>query len=144
MRFEIQSENMPGHWDVQLVDDKRAGAAAQQPGAVAFEQSDVLSRPSRGWLRYRVIGWQAVVACFELCAAVALSRILWSWTGGQRRRRADLVAGWATVANLTGINNGARRIDRVCLGAVIGIDSGTRGTYYFDAFESRRGTYIRP
>jgi hypothetical protein len=28
------------------------------------------------------------------------------------------------------------------LGAISGLDSGTRGTYYFDAFESRRQTYI--
>jgi hypothetical protein len=45
---------------------------------------------------------------------------------------------------ITGINNDTRRIDRVRLGAVTGIDSGTRGTYYFDAFESRRETYIGP
>ncbi|HJR79911.1 MAG TPA: hypothetical protein VJ821_07555 [Anaerolineales bacterium] len=47
-------------------------------------------------------------------------------------------------ANLTGIDNDTRRIDRVRLGAVSGIDIGTRGTYYFDAFESRRQTYIGP
>lgn len=46
--------------------------------------------------------------------------------------------------NVTGANNDTRRIDRVRLGAVSGIDSGTRGTYYFDAFESRRATYIGP
>ena len=38
-------------------------------------------------------------------------------------------------ANLTGVDNDARRIDRVQLGALAGVDSGTRGTYYFDAFE---------
>jgi hypothetical protein len=47
-------------------------------------------------------------------------------------------------ANLTGVDNDTHRIDRARLGAVIGIDSGTRGTYYFDAFESRRLTYIGP
>ncbi len=47
-------------------------------------------------------------------------------------------------ADLTGVANDTRRIDRVRLGAVTGIDSGTRGTYYFDAFESRRQTYIGP
>ena len=47
-------------------------------------------------------------------------------------------------ANLTGIDNDTRRIDRVQLGAVTGVDSGTRGTYYFDAFESRRQAYIGP
>jgi uncharacterized protein YjiK len=47
-------------------------------------------------------------------------------------------------ANLTGVNNDTRRIDRIRLGAVAGIDTGTRGTYYFDTFESRRQTYIGP
>jgi len=47
-------------------------------------------------------------------------------------------------ASLTGIDNDTRRIDGVRLGAVANIDSGTRGTYYFDAFESRRQTYIGP
>jgi hypothetical protein len=46
-------------------------------------------------------------------------------------------------ANLTA-DNDTLRIDRVRLGAVNGIDAGTRGTYYFDAFESRRQTYIGP
>jgi hypothetical protein len=46
--------------------------------------------------------------------------------------------------NLPNIDNDTRRIDQVRLGAVAGIDSGTRGTYYFDAFESRRETYIGP
>jgi hypothetical protein len=48
------------------------------------------------------------------------------------------------LANLTGIDNDTRRVDLVRLGAVAGIDSGTRGTYYFDAFESRRQTFIGP
>ena len=47
-------------------------------------------------------------------------------------------------ANLTGVDNDTRRIDRVRLGAVAGIDTRTRGTYYFDAFESRRQTPIGP
>ena len=47
-------------------------------------------------------------------------------------------------ADLTGVDNDTRRIDQVRLGAVAGIDTGTRGTYYFDAFESRRQTYIGP
>jgi hypothetical protein len=46
--------------------------------------------------------------------------------------------------NLTAIDNDTRRIDRARLGALTGIDTGTRGTYYFDAFESRRQTYIGP
>ncbi len=47
-------------------------------------------------------------------------------------------------ADLTGIDNDTRRIDRVRLGAVAGLDAGTSGTYYFDHFESRRDSYIGP
>jgi hypothetical protein len=47
-------------------------------------------------------------------------------------------------ANLTGISNDAHRIETVRLGAVAGIDSGTRGVTYFDAFQSNRQTYIGP
>jgi len=42
----------------------------------------------------------------------------------------------------TGFDNSARRIDQVRLGTVAGLDSGTSGTVYFDAFESRRFTSI--
>jgi hypothetical protein len=47
-------------------------------------------------------------------------------------------------ANLTGADNDTRRVDRVRLGAVNGVPSTTRGVYFFDAFESRRQTYIGP
>jgi hypothetical protein len=47
-------------------------------------------------------------------------------------------------ANLIGVDNDTRRIDSVRLGGITGIDTGTRGTYYFDAFESRRQTFIGP
>jgi parallel beta helix pectate lyase-like protein/K319-like protein len=46
--------------------------------------------------------------------------------------------------DLTGVDNDTWRIDRARLGAVTGVDVGTSGTYYFDAFESRRETYIGP
>lgn len=47
-------------------------------------------------------------------------------------------------SSLVDIDNDSHRIDSVRLGAVDGIDTGTRGTYYFDAFESRRVGYIGP
>jgi len=47
-------------------------------------------------------------------------------------------------ANLTAIDNDTRRIDQIQLGAVAEIDAGTRGILYFDAFESRRQSYIGP
>jgi uncharacterized protein YjiK len=48
------------------------------------------------------------------------------------------------TSSVTGVDNDTRRVDRIRLGAVSGIDAGTRGTYYFDAFESRRYSYIGP
>ncbi|MGE5462779.1 MAG: hypothetical protein ACM3PS_05460, partial [Syntrophothermus sp.] len=50
----------------------------------------------------------------------------------------------AQQADLTGIDNDTRRIDRVLIGALAGVDAGTIGTYYFDAFESRKQTYVGP
>ena len=47
-------------------------------------------------------------------------------------------------ADLTGVDNDTRRIDRIRMGAISGIDTGTRGTYYFDAFQSMRQSYIGP
>ena len=46
--------------------------------------------------------------------------------------------------SVTGIDNDTRRVDEVRLGPLSGLDSGTTGTEYFDAFESRRTTYIWP
>ena len=47
-------------------------------------------------------------------------------------------------AGQSGVDNDTRQIDHVRLGAVEGIDTDTRGTYYFDAFVSRRRSYIGP
>ncbi|HXQ33446.1 MAG TPA: hypothetical protein VN843_05440, partial [Anaerolineales bacterium] len=46
--------------------------------------------------------------------------------------------------DLTGIDNDTRRVDRARLGALSSIDVGTSGTYFFDAFESRRQSFIGP
>jgi hypothetical protein len=46
--------------------------------------------------------------------------------------------------NLTGVSNDARRIESIRLGVVAGVDTGTRGVLYFDAFQSNRQTYIGP
>jgi hypothetical protein len=45
---------------------------------------------------------------------------------------------------LTGIDSDTKRVEMVRLGAVTGIDSGTRGTYFFDAFRSTRLNKIGP
>jgi hypothetical protein len=50
----------------------------------------------------------------------------------------------AQQVDLTGVDNDTHRVDRIRLGAVSGIDAGTRGTYFFDAFESHKVSYIGP
>ena len=45
------------------------------------------------------------------------------------------------AAAITGIDNDTQRVDTVQLGVIAGVDSGTRGTIYFDAFESVRKDY---
>jgi len=45
---------------------------------------------------------------------------------------------------LSGIDNDTLRVDEARLGPLAGIDTGTRGTELFDAFESRRQRYIGP
>jgi len=77
-------------------------------------------------VHYLEIDWRAATAPGSTDGGLTL------WIDGVQR------------ANLTGIGNDARRIESVRLGAVAGIDTGTRGTYYLDAFESRRQTYIGP
>lgn len=50
----------------------------------------------------------------------------------------------AQQGDLTGIDNDTRRVDRVRLGPISSLEGSTGGIYYFDAFESRRQTYIGP
>jgi len=50
----------------------------------------------------------------------------------------------AQKASLTGLDNDTLLIDRARIGALAALDAGTTGTYFFDAFESRRQTYIGP
>ena len=46
--------------------------------------------------------------------------------------------------SLSGVDNDTRRIEYVRFGAVSGLNAGVGGTYYLDAFESRRQSYIGP
>jgi hypothetical protein len=47
-------------------------------------------------------------------------------------------------ANLTGINNSLYSVETLRLGAPTMTITGTSGSFYIDAFESRRQTYIGP
>ena len=66
-----------------------------------------------------------------------------SASGAGATMAADVLDRWCTKGHLTGIDNDTGG-SMCALGAVSGIDTGTRGTYFFDAFESRRQTFIGP
>jgi RHS repeat-associated protein len=65
-------------------------------------------------------------------------------TAGANNGKVDWWIDGTQQTGVSGIDNDTRRIDRVRLGAVSGVDATTNGTTYFDAFESRRSTYIGP
>ncbi len=73
---------------------------------------------------YLEIDWQASPASSPSTGILKL------WTDGVLKQA------------INNIDNDTRQIDWVRLGAVAGIDTGTRGTYYFDAFASTRSSYI--
>jgi len=72
------------------------------------------------------IDWQAATA------AGANNGSLTLWIDGVQK------------STVVGVDNDTRRIDRVRIGGVYSIDTGTHGTYYFDDFVSRRQSYIGP
>lgn len=72
------------------------------------------------------IDWQAA------SAVGANNGVLTFWVDGNQQ------------ANFSNMDNDTRRVDKARLGAVTTVDTGTRGVYYFDAFESRRQSYIGP
>jgi RHS repeat-associated protein len=75
-------------------------------------------------------GWKVIAPLESIAVEV-------QWAAGSSSNLKLYVNGVLTGSH-TGINNASKRIDSVRLGAVAGVDSGTRGTYIFDAFESRR------
>ena len=72
----------------------------------------------------------------------------WDWqastAAGTNNGNLTLWIDGAQKASLTSVDNDTRRIDQIQWGAVSGIDASTRGTFYLDAFVSRRQSYIGP
>jgi hypothetical protein len=108
----------------------RKNSASFQLQAQAL--TDSMSYQSTSWYtisdapHYIEIDWKSSTAAGANNGAISL------WIDGTLKQ------------TKSGIDNDTRRIDEVRLGPSSGIDTGTRGTYYFDAFESRRTTYIGP
>jgi hypothetical protein len=76
---------------------------------------------------------------FSLSDAPHTIAVNWSASAvGARNGSAQLIIDATSRDNLSIINNDSLRVNEALLGPLTGIDSGTRGTEYFDAFESYR------
>jgi hypothetical protein len=85
-------------------------------------------------------------AWFNITNASNVIEIEW-WAAsaaGANNGGANLWINGNPSGSLTNLDNDTRRIEFVRLGAVSGLNAGSAGTYYLDAFESRRQTYIGP
>ena len=105
--------------------------------ATGYELRALLLNDTKGWISTNWIPLSDAPHAIELdwrssTAAGANNGGLTFWMDGVQQ------------ADLTGVDNDTRRIDQARLGPSNGIDSGTRGTYFIDTFESRRSTYIGP
>jgi len=105
--------------------------------ATGYEVRALLSNDAKGWIATSWMPLSDAPHALELewrasTAAGANNGGLTFWVDGVQQ------------ADLTGVDNDTRRIDQARLGAASGVDNGTRGTYFFDAFESRRLTFIGP
>lgn len=94
----------------------------------------------RAGLRTDGTTWITSSAWFPLSNAPHQIELNWwaATAAGANDGALTLVLDGVQKANLLGVDNDTRRIDRVRLGAVAGIDAGSRGSYFFDAFTSRR------
>lgn len=114
---------------IQRIEMRRSSGTYQVRASAVSDASVWASTPWRTITdapHYFEIDWRASQS------ATAFNGSLTWWLDGN------------AAGTLSGIDNDTLRVDRVRLGAVGGIDTGTRGIFFFDAFESRRQTYIGP
>jgi hypothetical protein len=81
---------------------------------------------------------------FNITDTTHYIEFLWKAATGAGKNNGSLTL-WIDGAQknkLTGVDNDTRRIDFIRLGAVGSVDSGTRGMYYFDEFESRKDSQV--
>ncbi|MBL8056727.1 MAG: LamG domain-containing protein [Anaerolineales bacterium] len=106
------------------------GHSASQYRLRASARDDANAWTSSAWLTIADTGQAVELDWRAASAAGANNGGLTVWING------------AQQAELTGLDNDTRRLDRVRLGIVAGVDTRTRGVCYFDAYETRRLTYI--
>jgi hypothetical protein len=94
----------------------------------------------RPYARNDASTWLAPAAWYAISDAPHQVELTWraATAVGANNGRLRLVIDGVQKANLTTIDNDTRRIDRVRLGAVVGIDAGSLGAYFLDDFASYR------
>jgi hypothetical protein len=125
--FILQSRNAAGAVVVRL-NIRLVGSQYQLRGGIrrnggSYTASAWLPIPS-GWSSVE-LDWRAATGTGANNGGLTI------WVDGAQR------------ADLTAIDNDTLRVDNTRLGAV-GVNTGTRGTILFDAFESRRQNFIGP
>ncbi len=113
------------------------------PGSVGVVQMTLRFSNNQYQLQARLVNDStsyASTAWFTLSDAPHLIELDWraATAPGNNDGGLTLWLDGVQQASLSGVDNDTRRIDHVRLGAVNGIDPGTRGVYTFDQFESAR------
>jgi len=121
-----------GNYTTNLQMEFRYNANLYQVRARSFD--DLGGSQNTSWFTISDVSHYLEVDWASASAAGADDGHLTFWVDGVEKQ------------NLINIDNDTRRMDRARLGPFSQplIDPGTSGTYYFDAFESRRLTYIGP
>jgi hypothetical protein len=101
------------------------------------QQNDSNTTTSTGWVTFTPPNLNDAPHVIEIEWVAATG-------AGANNGSASLWVDGIPSGTLSNLDNDTRRIEYVRLGAVSGLNTGTGGTYYLDAFESRRQTYIGP
>lgn len=127
--YLLQSRNGAGTVVVQLL-LRRTGSQYELRAGVRQDGGGYTSSP---WVALSASGWNMIE--FDWRAATG---------AGANNGDATIWVDNVQRAVLSGVDNDSLRVESTRLGAVAGIETDSRGTIYFDAFESRKQTYIGP
>jgi hypothetical protein len=110
-----------------VIELRRNGSSLQIRGGLL---SDKKKWSYTGWSTLPS-GWNAIELDWRAATGTTVNNGgLALWLNGTR------------IGNISNTGNYQQKVDWVALGAVSGLDIATRGTYFFDEFESRRSAYI--
>ena len=107
------------------------------PGPVLKFQVRAGAQKDNGTWSYT--NWYPIEAAFTYALEVDWKA---AESGSNHNGQISLYMGDVLKQSITGLDNDTYKVDDVRMGAVSGVDSGTRGTYRFDSFVSNRYNHI--